>query len=237
MTWAKAVPVLVLALVFDALRLFFEMFWFFGPAIAALYCTDAASSWVGSLWGLTAAACTTVAALAGAYASPATTAFGVVMAIAVGLIGWMTLGLILIMTNARMFKENAGNTLWFVGSLLVSETPLLGAVPALTGSLARLYSVQIKKEKAVFRAYQKEEADRQVKERQEQAARATQARNAQIAEAQNQEISDYTQYAEEPANDEQYDQVQGDTRKPAYEINAEAANDDSYIPQDNQKSA
>lgn len=237
MTWAKATPTLILALVFDALRLFFELFWFFGPAIAALYCADTASGWVGSLWGLTAAACTTIAAVAGAYASPATTAFGVVMAIAVGLIGWMTLGLLLIMTNARMFKENAGSALWFVGSLLVSEAPLLGAVPALTGSLARLYSVQIKKEKVAFLAYQEEEAAYQQKERQQQAARATQVRNERIAQTQGQEVSDYAQYDEEPANDEQYATVPGDTRKPAYEINAEATNDDSYIPQDNRKAA
>lgn len=165
MTWAKALPVLILAGAFDLIRVFFEMFWFFGPVFAGAAAAAAAQGGVlGAVAGVIAGG---AAATVGA---PALEAFGIIMAIAVGLIGWMTIGLVLLLTNARIFRENAGNALWFVGSLLISEVPLVGTLPALTGSMVKMYSAQIKKEKAALRAYEKAHAAEQLQERQQQSA-------------------------------------------------------------------
>src|SRR3989344_3818571 len=84
MTWSKALPVIIVAGILDAIRMFFTMFWFFGPAIAAAYCTSEASDWVGSLWGLTATACAAGAIAAGSAVSEVTASFGTIMAMAVG---------------------------------------------------------------------------------------------------------------------------------------------------------
>src|SRR5665647_1948180 len=92
MTWGKAIPILILSLVFDAIRLLFEMFWFFGPAIAALYCTTKASDVVGAVVG--GALCSVGAGAVGFLAAGPIAAFGVITAIAVGLLGWMTIGLL-----------------------------------------------------------------------------------------------------------------------------------------------
>lgn len=178
MTWAKALPVLAIALIFDALRFLFEQFWFFGPALAAVYCTakvnGVLTAWTTGLLGAktAAAACGAGAAVAGYFGAPAFEAFGVVMAIAVGLFGWMTVGLILIITNSRIFKENEGHALWFVVSLLISETPIIGSIPGFTIITAKMYSTQIKKDKEALKKYNER-----------QTAELMQARTAQMAQA------------------------------------------------------
>lgn len=185
MTWTKALPILAISLIFDAVRLLFEMFWFFGPALAALYCTiQGSGTAVGAFAGVTAVAtiCGGVAGVAGFFGAGAIEAFGVIMAIAVGLLGWMTVGLILIMTNARIFKENAGHSLWFIGSLLISEVPIIGALPALTGTTLKMYHAQIKKDKKALVAYEKRHADEQLQERRQQAAELMQSRDAEQAQ-------------------------------------------------------
>ncbi len=179
MTWPKASLVLVIAGIFDALRIFFEMFWFFGPALATVYCTSKVGEWVGSLWGLTAAACTATGGAVGYFSSPVTTVFGAVMAMAVGLFGWMTVGLVLLITNSRIFKENA---MWFASSLAISEVPIIGSLPALTGTMIKMYSTQIKKDKEALKKYEKETADAQAQERNQQVAYLMQARAAQQAQ-------------------------------------------------------
>lgn len=192
MTWAKAAPMFVIAVLFDALRLMCQQLWFFGPALAALYCTAeggaALSSWTfGALGTKTAGfACSVGATIIGAYGLPIIEVVGIILAIAVGLIGWMTVGLMLITTNGRIFKENAANSLWFIGSLLISEVPFVGTIPALTGTLFKMYSVQIRTEKAALRAYHQRQETLNVQQRQMQAAqrmqmRAAQARNEQDA--------------------------------------------------------
>ena len=55
MTWGKALPLLIVAGIFDVIRIFFEWFVFFGPALGAVACTAGVNSVVG----------TTVAATAG----------------------------------------------------------------------------------------------------------------------------------------------------------------------------
>ena len=179
MTWTGALPVLALAVLFDAIRFLFQQFWFFGPALAAAYCTAEISSKVGVMVG--GFLCTAGATTAGAFAVPVLESFGIIMAMATGLIGWMTMGLYLIITNGRMFKENTGNILWFAGSLLVSEIPLVGTIPAFTGIMVRLYHTQIKKEKLALEDYKKKHAAADLRDRQERIAAALQAVQRQEA--------------------------------------------------------
>lgn len=186
MTWAKASPVLVVCVIFDALRIFFEQFWFFGPALAAVACTNIVSGWVGSLWGLTAAACAAAGGVLGYFGAAPIEAFGVIMAMAVGLMGWLAIGLMLIVSNARIFEENAGHALWFAGSLLISEVPIVGTIPALTIIVWRMYRTQIKKEAAALQKYESEQAAARAEEQDErrrQAAELMQAHALQQAQA------------------------------------------------------
>ena len=179
----KASPVLIVTGIFDALRFVCEQFWFFGPALAAIYCTAAVSEKIGSLGGATAAGCGMVAGVAGYFGEPAIAAFGVVMAIAVGLFGWMTVGLILIMTNGRIFEEHEGHALWFAASLLISETPIIGSIPGLTGVTIKLYYTQIKKDKENFAKYKKEQAAQQLQEqKQEQNQKIIELQQARVEE-------------------------------------------------------
>lgn len=181
MTWGRAVPVLIACVVFDALRMFFEWFWFFGPALAGVYCTAEGSAYVGTT--VAGLVCGAGATVAGYFASPALTAFGVVMAMAVGLIGWGTVTLILAIINPRIWHSNVWGWVWSVFSLAISETPFLGTIPMLTITHWRLYVAQISKDKKGLLQYKKEQAALQVQERRQQAAELMQAQQAQLASA------------------------------------------------------
>lgn len=189
MTWGRALPVLAVAVVFDALRFMFEMFWFFGPAIAGFICTATASGTVGTT--VAGIACGAGATAVGVLAVGPIQVLGVVMAMATGLAGWLTVGLLLLVTNARIFKENA---LWFAGSLLVSEVPVVGSIPAITLVLWRMYHVQIRKEKADAKAYAEERTALALQERQRQASYAMQAHNERLAQAEAQEAANEDEY-------------------------------------------
>ena len=162
MTWVKASPVLIVATIFWALQAFFELFWFFGPALAGLYCTSKVSAWVGSLGGLTAAACTAAGGVAGYFSAPALIAFGAIMAMAIGFMGWLVIGGWLLMTNRRIFDDNA---LWFMSGLAVSEIPFVNALPGLVGSLLKMYANQIKKDKECLKRREAERAAQLAQER------------------------------------------------------------------------
>jgi hypothetical protein len=191
MTWAKASPVLVVAGIFDALRAFFEMFWFFGPALAAVACTAGVNSLVGTTVAATAGkavaiVCSAVAGTAGYFGAPAIAAFGIVMAISVGLFGWLVVGSIMLTTNGRIFKENEANIFWFVGGLLISEVPIVGSFPALISITWKMYSTQIKKDKEVLKKYETEQKERvalQAQDRNQRIAEFVQASQAQYAQA------------------------------------------------------
>lgn len=194
MTWGKAALVLALAVIFDALRIFFNFFWFFGPAFAAMYCTAKAGAVVGMTIG--GFFCGVGAGAVGFFGFGPLAAFGAVMAMSVGLAGWMTVGFLLIATNARIFKENPTNTLIFVSSLGIAEIPFIGALPSITFATWKMYHSQIAQEKAALAQYEKERAAEQARERNQQAAALMQARVAQVAHAEQQAAND-TQYAEE----------------------------------------
>src|SRR3989344_483944 len=170
MTWPLAIPALAFAVIFDLARLFFVMFWFFGPALAGLYC----SSLVGGVWvvgKVLTSACAAGSTYVGVVSYGVTAAFGTIMAMAVGFTGWLFVGGWLLATNARIFKEN---TMWFVGSLLFSEIPIIGAIPSITISVRKMYSNQIKLEKAAYKKWEKENADALAAERRQQARLAQQ---------------------------------------------------------------
>lgn len=188
MTWGRALPVLAFCLLFDALRFMCEQLWFFGPAIASIYCTAKVGDSVGTpLAGLL---CGTGSIAAGYFGAPLIVPLGVVLAMAVGLFGWLVVGAWLTFANKRIFKENG---LWFAGSLLLSETPLIGALPALTGIVGKMYRTQIQKEAAELAAYKKRQEEDSAAERR--------LRTAQFI--QNQELLP----AEHALNDDQYTQV------------------------------
>lgn len=171
MTWTKATPVLAAAGIFDLIRIIFESFWFFGPALIAAYCTAQAGEMLSTLTfgllgvGTAGAACSAGAVLLGIGGASAFAMFGVVMAIAVGFLGWLTVGGILIATNARIFKEDESSLFWFAGSLLISEIPFIGALPSLSGAMVKLYSAQIKRDAENVKKYQQEQVAEQKWER------------------------------------------------------------------------
>ena len=182
MTLKGALPILVAAGIFDLARLFFTMFWFFGPALAAIYCTYTASGWVGSLWGLTAAVCVGVAVKAGALVSAVTIPFSVVMADAMALFGFLVLALWILLRNARLLKIVASGMLYLGASFGVGAIPLVGGlIPAFTLTLWKLYRRQIKLEKAAYAKWEKENAAAQQQERNQRMTQATQ--QAQFVQA------------------------------------------------------
>lgn len=176
MTWGRAIPVLIVCAVFDLVRMFFEFFWFFGPALAGLACTIAGSNTtLGSVVGTTAtaAACSAAAGAVGFFGAVPIQAFGIIMAMATGLAGWGTIVLILTITNPGIWKSGAWAWGWSLLSLGVSEVPFLGTLPMLTITHARLYAGQIKHDKAALKKYQEERAqvsniERQIRQRNQQ---------------------------------------------------------------------
>jgi len=162
MTWGRALPVLVVAVVFDLVRMFFEMFWVFGPALAAAYCGAQVAD-VAVVGKLLAAGCVAGAGAVGYFTAPALTTFGIIMAMTVGLFGWATVTLVLAVTNPRIWKSNVWSWIWSISALGVAEMPLLGTIPMLTIAHLRLYAGQIKGDRAALKRYRQE---------QEQVARA-----------------------------------------------------------------
>ncbi|HET9641354.1 MAG TPA: hypothetical protein VFP46_00685 [Candidatus Paceibacterota bacterium] len=177
MTWRKAMPVILVGFVFDALRFLFEWFIIAGPAIGAAFCSYIVQSDNTILNAAKVASCTVGATAVGIVAAPAIAGFGVIMAMAVGFLGWFFIGGYLFMTNRRIFKENA---LWFVLSLVVSEVPLLGSVPAISITLWKMYRTQIRTELAARKRYDEKRAAEMARLALENAAEAQYA--AQAAE-------------------------------------------------------
>lgn len=188
--------VLVFAVIFDALRTFFYFFVFFGPALLAAYCASKG----GDIWlvgGLVTDACVAAATAAGIAGAEVTGPLGILMAEAVGLIGFLTLGLIILMTNLRIFKTAATAPTWFVGAFAFGAVPFLGALPVFSVVIWRLYGAQIKAERDAHQKWEKEHAAAKRQERERQQAAAL-ARMQQAA-----------------ASDEPYDEVSGETRRAA----------------------
>lgn len=179
MTRSKSAPVIVGAAIFDLIRIFFVFFWFLGPALAGIYCTVKTSEVVGTT--IAGTVCGAAAIAGGAAISAATTSFGVIMADAVGFVGFLALGLWIVMTNARILKAVATGPIQFAGAFAVAEIPFLGALPVFSVILWRLYGAQIRTEKKTHEKWKKETASAQLQQRQrnQQLAQAAQTQAAQ----------------------------------------------------------
>lgn len=171
MTWAKAIPVLAVCLVFDAVRFIFEWFILFGPAFlgaGAGYLASGYLAWLPGnagpwLSGLVGAA---TAGASGYYGFSIFLALGEIMSVVIGIAGWITVLLILISLNRRVFRRDAKYFIWMLVGFVGTETPFLGSISWLTITVARLYYVQIKKEKGALRAW--EAAQRQIAQAQQE---------------------------------------------------------------------
>lgn len=178
MTWMKAAPVLVVAGIFDAARCFFLSFWFFGPALAAMYCTSKLNSLIETNIAVTggkivATACVSGAAAGGAVSAPALIAFGTIMAISVGFAGWFIVTFFIAATNSRALGENPFAVLWLFEGLGASVFIMAWGI----------YRTQIKKEKEMMKKYQKETAVARQQEQNQQTAYLMQAQAAQMEQA------------------------------------------------------
>jgi len=220
MTKSKAAPIVIAAFAFDLVRGFFHLFWFFGPALAALYCTAKASGTLSSytfgLLGTKTAAlvCSGVAATVGAAGVEATAPIGVIMADAVGLIAFLSIGLWIVIANVRLLKAIKSAPLQFAGAFAVSEVPFIGAIPVFGIILCRLYGAQIRTEQAAFKKWEEGHAAELQQERNRKAARiaqiqaAQQTRNIQQQSAANDERFNQ----EQAANDASYDEIPEDEK-------------------------
>jgi hypothetical protein len=146
MTWSKAGFILAIALIFDAFSFIFAVFGMFGSALAS------------ALGGVTAG----IAVFVGGGIQ----VFGLIMAMCIGFFGWMVVGGMMLMSNARIFK--GGNTLWFGGALIIDQLPFINILPALTPIVSKMYRAQIKADKKAFAEYEKRQAAFLLAKQQEQ---------------------------------------------------------------------
>ena len=147
MTWSRAAPALLIGALFDALRYLFLFFWFFGPAIIGLYCSTQAGG-VAVIGGLLTKGCVAGAAALGAGGFAIAAAFGTVMAIAVGFLGWLTVTFIIFATDRRAFGENPFAILWLFEGLGASVFVMAWGI----------YQTQIRKERERRKNYEQEQA-------------------------------------------------------------------------------
>lgn len=200
MTRSQAMPVIIVAALFDVVRAFFALFLFFGPALAGLYCTAKASAAISTITGgvfatKTAAAVCSAAVIAGGTAiSAITTPLGLLMADVVGFAGFLVLGLWIFITNARIFKNGS---LWFVSAFGVSVIPFIGSLPVFSLVLWRLYGAQIQTEAAALKKYEASQRAEQLQLRNRQIAESMQVRALQLQDA------EQAQEAEEDAESEE----------------------------------
>lgn len=191
MTWGKALPIIIVAFIFDLVRIFFEWFWFLGPALGALVCTAGVNGAIGAnvtgVVGKTVATgCIVAAGAAGFFTSETTIAFGVIMADMVALIGWLTIGLWIFTTNRRIFKENGEDITHVVLlylSILISFIPIIGTAPTVGMITYRFFKFQIKTEKRYLREWEEEQEIERLKEIQQQETQFMQTRSAELAAA------------------------------------------------------
>lgn len=203
MTWKKASPILAVAAVFDALRYMFLFFWFFGPAMVGLYCTAEVGD-TAIVGGLLAKGCVAGAVIAGVGSFAIAAAFGTVMAMAVGFLGWLTVTFIIFVTDKRTFGENPISVLWLFEGIGASVFIMAWGV----------YRSQIKLEKATLQKWHKEHDAAQLQERQQQAAQLMQqAQETQFA--QDQEAANEAEYESSADANNAEDEIPDEVRKAA----------------------
>jgi len=185
------------------------MFWFFGPALAAVGCTYATNSYfettVATLGGkAVATVCTAGSAVVGFFFAGPIETFGVIMAMAIGLLGWLTIWFILVISNGRIFKANASSALMMLLGLGLSELPILNVFPALTSTTAKMYHTQIKKEKVALKNWKKDQELLAQQQRDQQIAQMMMARRqGEIEEAEYRDAEEAKALAQEEIPDDE----------------------------------
>ncbi len=196
MTWAKATPTLIFAVVFDGLRLMFEWFWIFGAVLSGLLASGVVSQYTGSsaVGNSTGAV---IGSLVGIFGGPELEVFGFIMAFAIGIAGWLSIVLWLVFTNSRIFKRNKMSLLWIMLGFGASEIPFIGSIPAITITMWRMYHTQIKEERILLKKWE-DTQQKNIKTKQMQAALFSQQMYAQqIAEEEADNIYDEEEIPDE----------------------------------------
>jgi hypothetical protein len=143
MTNTKAAILLGLAVIFDVLKFMCTQLWFFGPAlIGTAVAAATGSKAVGALAG---------ALGIGAQVFPAIgigiAVLGLILAITVGFLGWLILIITMAAFGIRFFDgHNRAFLRIFVG-FLVSELPLIDALPSFTFSIWSIVRGEYKADK------------------------------------------------------------------------------------------
>ena len=190
MTWGKALPALAVSALFDLLRLIFEWFIFFGPALlgtAAGLATSSALDWLpGNAGAWTAGVVGAAAAgVSGVFGVEVFEAVGAVMAIIMGLLGWATVMLWLTVGNHRIFKANTSSLVHTLLGFIISEVPFLGSLPVITFTVYRWHAAEIRQDKAALRQWEQAQQAAQLAQRAQQQQAAQLIYAAQIAQAAN----------------------------------------------------
>lgn len=165
----EAAPILAAFIVLDLLRAFFQFFWFFGPAVAAIVCTAGVNSLIDTSLvdaggKIVAAGCAAAGVAGGVVASGFTTSLGIIAAEAIGFFSFLSLKLWMNMSS-RMRTVHKNTTLWQMGSFLLSELPFAGAFPVYSlfvwisiGKAIQMEKEELKKwEEATAAARQKQQ--------------------------------------------------------------------------------
>jgi hypothetical protein len=153
MTWGKASPVLALSGVFWLLQLAFQWFWLLGPVLIGVGSGAIASYYFGSAAGyVTGAVSGFLSGLVGS-GSGAFEVFGFVMAMAIGLCGWLFVMAAIAWSDFRLLRENAWGMLGLIIGFCISEIPVLGSVPSLPVAVWRMYGAQIRADREALAAW------------------------------------------------------------------------------------
>jgi hypothetical protein len=124
-----------------------------------------------------------IAGTAGFFLSETTVSFGAIMSDVVGFAGFLTLGLLILMTNRRIFVVNPSGSLEFLASFGMCEIPFIGTIPAFSIMLFFLYRKQIKVEKTALKKWENEQENNRLQERNRRVAILMQEQQMQLAEA------------------------------------------------------
>jgi hypothetical protein len=207
----RPILLLAIAVILDLLRAFFQLFWFFGPALAGFYCTTKVGD-IAIVGSTLAKACIVGAALGGAALSEVTAPIGVIMADSIGLMAFLGLGIWIAVRTARIFKAISSAPLQFAAAFAVGEIPFLGAFPVFTFILWRLYGAQIRVEKAALKKWEEGQQQQRLLEQREQ-----QQMQLMQAHAMQQVAANDAQYAQavDAANDARYDEIPEELRAAA----------------------
>lgn len=187
MTRARSLPIVLVSLFFDALRLVFNWFWFFGPLLVGAGVGTLVGSVAGTTLGTAAGA---VAGLAAGAGIAVFETIGIMLAFLTDLLGWLTVWLLLMILNHRIFKANGGSLSVLLG-IIIGGIPFIGSIPVQSVMIWRMYGVQIKNEREDLQRWEQENAIMLIQQRRDQAT-ALQARAEQRAAYDNSHIPEDT---------------------------------------------